>query len=223
MDTKGSTKAEPASRASKNAAVDEIRVKLNESDAAVLSEYRGLSVGELAQLRQSLRGANTEYKVFKNTLARLAVEAAGRPELLPLLSGPTAFAFVRGDAVEAAKAFRTFGAENPALVIKGGLLGDQFLTAADVNALAKVPPRVELLAMIAGAFQAPLTKTAGLLQAFTRNMAYGLKAYLDIRTAADGVPETETEPEIEASTETETESSTETEPEIEASTETETN
>ena len=192
MATKDATAlSEPASRASKSAAVKEIQVKLAESDAAVLTEYRGLTVSELAQLRQSLRGASTEYKVFKNTLARLAVEGAGRPELLPLLSGPTAFAFVRGDAVEAAKAFRAFGAENPALVIKGGLLGDRFLTPADVAALAKVPPRDDLLAMLAGAFQAPLTKTAGLLQAFTRNMAYGVKAYLDQRIAVEGAPEVE--------------------------------
>ena len=190
MATKDATAlSEPASRASKSAAVKEIQVKLAESDAAVLTEYRGLTVSELAQLRQSLRVASTEYKVFKNTLARLAVEGAGRPELIPLLSGPTAFAFVRGDAVEAAKAFRAFGAENPALVIKGGLLGDRFLTPADVAALAKVPPRDDLLAMLAGAFQAPLTKTAGLLQAFTRNMAYGVKAYLDQRIAVEGAPE----------------------------------
>lgn len=192
MATKDATAlSEPASRASKSAAVKEIQVKLAESDAAVLTEYRGLTVSELAQLRQSLRGASTEYKVFKNTLARLAVEGAGRPELIPLLNGPTAFAFVRGDAVEAAKAFRAFGAENPALVIKGGLLGDRFLTPADVAALAKVPPRDDLLAMLAGAFQAPLTKTAGLLQAFTRNMAYGVKAYLDQRIAVEGAPEVE--------------------------------
>ena len=189
MATKDATAlSEPASRASKSAAVKEIQVKLAESDAAVLTEYRGLTVSELAQLRQSLRGASTEYKVFKNTLARLAVEGVGRPELIPLLNGPTAFAFVR-DAVEAAKAFRAFGAENPALVIKGGLLGDRFLTPADVAALAKVPPRDDLLAMLAGAFQAPLTKTAGLLQAFTRNMAYGVKAYLDQRIAVEGAPE----------------------------------
>jgi len=197
MATKDATAlSEPASRASKSAAVKEIQVKLAESDAAVLTEYRGLTVSELAQLRQSLRGASTEYKVFKNTLARLAVEGAGRPELIPLLSGPTAFAFVRGDAVEAAKAFRAFGAENPALVIKGGLLGDRFLTPADVAALAKVPPRDDLLAMLAGAFQAPLTKTAGLLQAFTRNMAYGVKAYLDQRIAVEGAPEVEVETEV---------------------------
>ena len=106
-------------RPEKTAVVEEIRAKLTESDAAVLTEYRGLTVTELAELRGTLRPAGTEYKVFKNTLARRAVEAAGLNELLPMLSGPTAIAFVRGDAVVAAKALRDFGRANPALIIKG--------------------------------------------------------------------------------------------------------
>ena len=90
-------------RPEKTAVVDEIRTKLDESDAAVLTEYRGLTVTELAQLRGTLRPAGTEYKVFKNSLARLAVEAAGLPELVPMLEGPVAIAFVHGDAVVAAR------------------------------------------------------------------------------------------------------------------------
>jgi large subunit ribosomal protein L10 len=165
-------------RPEKTAAVDEIRTKLTESDAAVLTEYRGLTVTELADLRGALRPAGTEYKVFKNTLARLAVEAAGLTDLLPMLSGPTAIAFVRGDAVIAAKALKEFGKGNEALVIKGGLLGPRVLTPADVSALADVEPREVLLARLAGGFQAPLVKAAGLFQAFTRNFAYGLQAYV---------------------------------------------
>ena len=115
-------------KADKTAVVDEIRSKLDGADAAVLTEYRGLTVTELADLRGALRPAGAEYKVFKNTLARRAVEAAGLADLLPLLEGPTAFAFVNGDAVVAAKALKDFGRSNPALIVKGGLLGPKFLT-----------------------------------------------------------------------------------------------
>ena len=169
----------------KTAVVEEIRTKLDDADAAVLTEYRGLSVRALAELRGSLRPANAEYKVFKNRLARRAAEEAGLTDILPLLEGPVAIAFVHGDAVPAAKALRDFGRTNPELVVKGGLLGPRLLTAADLTALADIPPREQLLAMLAGGFQAPLTKAAGLFQAFTRNFAYGVKALIDQRGAAE--------------------------------------
>jgi large subunit ribosomal protein L10 len=175
-------------RPEKTAVVDEIRTKLSEADAAVLTEYRGLSVGALAQLRGSLRPANTEYKVFKITLARRAVEAAGLNDLLPMLEGPVAFAFVRGDAVLAAKALKDFGRAHPELVVKGGLLGPRLLTAGDIEILAEVPPRDVLLAQIAGTFQAPLTKAAGLFQAFTRNFAYGVAALIDQKSQSESAP-----------------------------------
>ena len=175
-------------RPEKTAVVDEIRTKLTESDAAVLTEYRGLTVTELAELRGTLRPAGTEYKVFKNTLARRAVEAAGLNELLPMLSGPTAIAFVRGDAVVAAKALRDFGKANPALVIKGGMLGPRVLTSGEVESLAEIEPRDVLLARLAGGFQAPLVKAAGLFQAFTRNFAYGIKAYVEARIEGGEAP-----------------------------------
>lgn len=175
-------------RPEKVAVVDEIRTKLRDSDAAILTEYRGLTVTELASLRSALRPADAEYKVFKNTLARRAADEAGLTELADLLTGPTAIAFVRGDAVTAAKAIREFGRGAPALVVKGGLLGTRLLTPADVEALASVEPREVLLARLAGGFQAPLVKAAGLFQAFTRNFAYGLKAYVDQRAAADPAP-----------------------------------
>ena len=172
-------------RPEKTAVVEEIRNKLDDADAAVLTEYRGLSVRALAELRGSLRPANTEYKVFKNRLARRAAEEAGLTDLLPLLGGPVAIAFVHGDAVPAAKALRDFGRTNPALVVKGGLLGPRAVTAAELTALADIPPRDQLLAMLAGGFQAPLTKAAGLFQAFTRNLAYGVKALIDQRAASE--------------------------------------
>ena len=170
-------------RPEKVAVVEEIRTKLDEADAAILTEYRGLTVSELAGLRGALRPAATEYKVFKNTLARRAADEAGLSSLTSLLEGPTAIAFVRGDAVAAAKAIREFSKAAPALVVKGGLLGGRVLTPADVDALADIEPREVLLARLAGGFQAPLTKAAGLFQAFTRNFAYGIKAYVDQRVA----------------------------------------
>lgn len=168
-------------RPEKVAVVDEIRTKLGEADAAILTEYRGLTVSELANLRGALRPAATEYKVFKNTLARRAADEAGLTDLSSLLQGPTAIAFVRGDAVAAAKAIREFAKVAPALVVKGGLLGGRVMTPGDIDALADIEPREVLLARIAGGFQAPLVKAAGLFQAFTRNFAYGLKAYVDQR------------------------------------------
>ncbi|MBM3659942.1 MAG: 50S ribosomal protein L10 [Actinobacteria bacterium] len=171
-------------RPEKVAVVDEIRAKLGEADAAILTEYRGLTVTELAQLRGALRPASTEYKVFKNTLARRAADEAGLADLSDLLEGPTAIAFVKGDAVAAAKAIREFGKAAPALVVKGGLLGTRILSPKDIEALADIEPREVLLARLAGGFQAPLVKAAGLFQAFTRNFAYGLKAYVDQRVEA---------------------------------------
>jgi large subunit ribosomal protein L10 len=197
-------------RPEKSAVVEEIRTKLAEADAAVLTEYRGLTVGDLAELRATLRPADAEYKVFKNTLARRGAEAAGLAELVPLLEGPVAIAFVRGDAVIAAKALRDFAKTNPALIVKGGLLGEHVLDASAMTALADVQPREVLLARLAGGFQAPLVKAAGLFQAFTRNFAYGIKALVDQRIeGGEALPEPAPEavPEVtapEAATDTET-------------------
>jgi len=171
-------------RPEKVAAVAEIRERLTESDAAVLTEYRGLKVSELADLRGALRPAGTEFKIYKNTLARRAAEEAGLTELVPLLEGPTAIAFVKGDAVLAAKALRDFGRGNQALVVKGGLLGDRILAPAEFTELADVPPRDVLLARLAGGFQAPLAKAASLFGALQRKTAYAFQALIDQRVAA---------------------------------------
>ncbi|MGH8973969.1 MAG: 50S ribosomal protein L10 [Acidimicrobiia bacterium] len=171
-------------RPEKVATVEEIKEKLSSARAAVLTEYRGLKVGDLADLRASLRAADAEYKIFKNTLARRAAEEAGLAELAALLEGPTAITFVRGDAVVVARALRDYARTNPTLVVKGGILGTRVIAAGDVVALADIQPREVLLARIAGGFQAPMVKAAGLFQAFTRNMAYGIKALIDQRVAA---------------------------------------
>jgi large subunit ribosomal protein L10 len=170
-------------RPEKVAVVEEIRTKLDESDAAVLTEYRGLTVHELAELRATLRPSGTQYKVFKNTLARRAIEGRGLEEITDLFVGPVAIAFVHGDAAAAAKTLRDFGRSHEALVMKGGLLGERVITPNDLEALAELPSREVLLTQIAGLFQQPLTRAAGLFQAFPRNLAYGVKALIDQRVA----------------------------------------
>ena len=173
-------------RPEKVAVVDEVRAKLEAADAAVLTEYRGLNVSATAELRRALRDAGGEYKVYKNTLVRFAARDLGL-EIDDLLTGPTAIAFVDGDPVTVAKALRDFAKANPALVIKGGLLGTQPLTSDDVKALAEVEPREVLLAKFAGLLAAPLQQFAGMLQALPRDFAYGLKALID-QGGAPGAP-----------------------------------
>jgi large subunit ribosomal protein L10 len=176
-------------RPEKVAVVDEVREHFNDSDAAILTEYRGLTVTEISNLRRALRPAGGEYKVYKNTLVRFAARDLGI-DLDAMLEGPTAIAFVKGDAVTVAKALKDFARTNPKLVVKGGLLGEKVLTPADTTALAELPSRDVLLARIAGGLAAPMQKFAGLLQALPRNMAYGLKALIDQK---GGAPEPSTD------------------------------
>ena len=170
-------------RSEKAAVVSEVREKLAASDAAIVTEYRGMTVAALAQLRRELRKSGAEYKVYKNTLARFAAREAGHEGLESMLVGPSAIVFVKGDAAAAAKALREQAKANPLLIVKGGVVGTSILSKKDLDVLADLPPREVLLAQFAGALQAPLVKTAGLLQALPRNMAYGLKALVDQKAA----------------------------------------
>jgi len=172
-------------RPDKVAVVDEVRERLSNTEAAVLTEYRGLDVPALAELRAALRAAGGDYKVYKNTLVRLAVSELDL-EIDDLLTGPTAIALVAdrpdgspGDAVSMAKALDSFAKEHEALVIKGGLLDSQRLSIEQVLALAKIAPREVLLAQLAGAMAAPIQQFAGLLNALPQNLAYALKALID--------------------------------------------
>jgi large subunit ribosomal protein L10 len=171
-------------RPEKVAVVDEVRERFIESDAVILTEYRGLKVKELATLRRSLTPAGGDYKVYKNTLVRFAARDAGLAGLDSLLEGPTAVAFVKGDAAAVAKTLRDFSRTQPLLVIKGGVLGNKVLNVAETTALADLPSREVLLARFAGALAAPLQQMAGLLQALPRNFAYGLKALVEQKVAA---------------------------------------
>ena len=170
-------------RPEKVAVVTEVRERLEGSSAVLLTEYRGLKVGELAELRRSLRTAGGDYKIYKNTLVRFAVRDLGLAGVEELRVGPTALAFVDGDAAAVAKALRDFGRTNPNLVLKGGVLGTKALSADEARSLADLPSREVLLARFAGLLAAPMQQFAGLLQALPRNMAYGLQALIDQKVA----------------------------------------
>jgi large subunit ribosomal protein L10 len=173
-------------RAEKVAVVDEVRERLDGSSGSVLTEYRGLTVKEMAELRTRLSEAGGDYKVFKNTLVRRAVSGSAHEPLESLLTGPTAIAFVRDDITAVAKALRDFSRANPNLVMKGGLLDGKLLDGRDLVALADLPSRDVLLAQLAGAIAAPLRQLAGLMEALPRNLAYGLSALADQRGSEGG-------------------------------------
>jgi large subunit ribosomal protein L10 len=170
-------------RADKAAAVAEITEEFRASNATVLTEYRGLTVGQLKQLRRSL-GEDTTYAVVKNTLTKIAAKDAGVVGFDDLLVGPTAIAFIKGDAVAAAKGIDTFAKENPMLVIKGGMMDGKILTADDIKKLAKLESREVLLSKIAGAANATLAKAAALFQAPLSQAARTIAA-LEAKVAAE--------------------------------------
>ena len=151
-------------RADKATTVADLTESFRASNATVLTEYRGLTVAQLKQLRRSL-GGTTSYAVTKNTLAKRAATEAGIDGLDSLFTGPTALAFVSGDVVEAAKGLRDFAKAHPHLIIKGGVFEGKPLSAAEVGKLADLESREVLLAKLAGAMKANLSKAAALFQA----------------------------------------------------------
>jgi large subunit ribosomal protein L10 len=173
-----------AQMAKKVEVVEEVKTRLRGATAQIVSEYRGLTVAELASLRNALAAVGGNYKIFKNTLVRRAIDGGEYQPLSEWLSGPTALTFVEGDVSAVAKALRDFSRANPHLVIKGGLADGSLLSSADLAALADLPPREVLLARLAGALAAPMQQLAGLLQALPRNLAYGMQALIEQREAA---------------------------------------
>jgi large subunit ribosomal protein L10 len=151
-------------RADKATAVAELTERFRSAGATVLTEYRGLTVAQLTQLRRAL-GRETSYAVAKNTLAKRAAVSAGIDGLDELFTGPTALTFVSGDVVEAAKGLRDFAKTNPRLVIKGGVFEGRAITGAEVTRLADLESREVLLAKLAGGMKANLSKAAALFQA----------------------------------------------------------
>ena len=169
-------------RPDKAAAVAEITEQFRESSAVVLTEYRGLSVAQLKQLRRSLAGT-ASYAVVKNTLTAIAAKEAGLDNLEDELSGPTAIAFVTGEPVDAAKALRDFAKANPHLVIKAGVLEGNKLSAEDVTKLAELESRDVLLGKAAGAFKAALFQAAYLFTAPATQAARTIEALREKQAA----------------------------------------
>ncbi|HHY07832.1 MAG: 50S ribosomal protein L10 [Lawsonella sp.] len=145
-------------------AVAAIKEQFEKSDAAIVTEYRGLSVPDMTELRRAL-GEGATYSVAKNTLVKRAAAEAGVEGLEDILVGPTAIAFIEGEPVEAAKAFRDFGKDHKELVIKGGFMDGQILSMDEIEKLADLESRETLLAMLAGAMKGGLAKAAGLFNA----------------------------------------------------------
>ena len=193
-------------KAEKVAIVAEVREKFQSSEAVVLTEYRGLNVTDLAVLRNAMRDAGGEYKVYKNSLVRFAAKELDL-EIEELLVGPTAIAFTGtrpdgkdGDPVSVAKALANFSKDNENLVIKGGMLDGKLLTTDEIVALSKIAPREELLAKLAGGMAAPMQQMAGLLKAVPQKFAFALSALIEAGGAAPDESSSE-EAEVEVSEE----------------------
>src|SRR5271166_891746 len=187
--TSADREGRPVARAEKVAAVAELTERFQSSAGAVLTEYRGLSVSQLGELRKSL-GTNATYSVVKNTITKIAAAEAGvTPELTSMLSGPSAIAFVQGDVVEAAKGLRDFARANPLLVIKGGVLDGKAISPSEIISLADLEPREVLLAKLAGAMKASLAGAAATFNALPVQMAQLAEALRAKRAAAgDAAP-----------------------------------
>src|ERR1700724_2793864 len=176
--------------AEKVAAVAELTERFKDSSGAVLTEYRGLTVAQLAELRRSL-GGHATFAVVQTTLTKIAVNEAGLgDELSSLLSGPSAIAFVDGDVVEAAKGLRDFSKANPFLVIKGGVLDGKAITPAEINKLADLESRGGLLARLAGSMKASMSGAAAGFVALPTQMAQLVEALRVKRAAEDGAGST---------------------------------
>jgi len=165
-------------RPEKVQAVADIKERLDGAQAVFLTEYAGLSVNHQQDLRRELKANEAEMKVVKMTLARLAADDLS-DELTELLFGPTSLTFANGDPSAAAKALKTFAKDHSVLVIKGGMLGSEFLSPERISALADLPARDVLLASIAGTFAAPMSQMAGLLAALPRNAATAFQQLLE--------------------------------------------
>ena len=184
--------------AEKVATVAELTERFQTSSGAVLANYRGLTVAQLAELRRSL-GEQATFAVVKNTLTKIAATEAGYAEQIgSLLTGPSAIAFVKGDVVEAAKGLRDFAKANPALEIKGGVIDGKAMTPNEIERLADLEPRDVLLAMLAGAMKASMSKAAATFAALPTQMARLAAALEEKRQAESGPAATEDSAQNEA-------------------------
>jgi large subunit ribosomal protein L10 len=187
-------------RPEKVQAVAEIKERIEGAQAVFLAEYAGLSVKDQQVLRRELRANGAEFKVVKMTLARIAVAELEIDSLDELLLGPTGLAFADGDPVNAAKVLKDFAKTHDVLVIKGGLLGTDFLSPESISKLADIEPREVLLAMLAGAMQAPMANLAGVMAALPRNTANAILQLLEKKQEAEPAAEPVEAPVEEATT-----------------------
>jgi large subunit ribosomal protein L10 len=165
------------SKEEKKRIIGELEEILNGCSAAVFTDYRGLSAGEITELRLKLRGANVSYRVVKNTMARLAAEAADKPYLAEFIEGPVAIAYSSGEVSEPAKVLLDYiSSSKLMLAIKGGFIGDKVLTKAEVSTLAKLPPRDVLVARVLAGMQSPITSLLSYLISPMRGFAAVLSA-----------------------------------------------
>ena len=175
-------------RPEKVQAVADIKESLEDAEAVFLTEYRGLTVKAVQELRANLRASGAEYKVVKMSLARLAAGDAGLSGLDEYLLGPTALAFANSDPVATAKALKDFSKSHEVFVLKGGVLAGDILGPEQVSRLAEIESREVLLAKIAGAAKAPLMQAAGLFASFNRSAASMFQQLLDKKESGDIAP-----------------------------------
>jgi large subunit ribosomal protein L10 len=159
-------------REAKTAAIEEIADRLGRSSIAIVTDYRGLSVSELQDLRRKLRVANVEYKIAKNTLTRFAAERLQKGAISEDLYGPSAIAFGYDDPAAAARVVQDFLRTSRVLKVKGGLLGDRRLSPEQVQGLAELPPKPRLQARLVGAIQSPMSSLVGTMNGLLSQIAY---------------------------------------------------
>lgn len=163
-------------RKEKEQAVQELTEKIKGKSGVVLTEYQGLTVAEIDELRAKLRPLNCEYRVIKNTLSKIALKEAGLEEFAKHFEGPTAIAIEKGDPVGPAKVLIDFSKEHEKLKLKAGILGNKMLSVTEIKALASLPSREALIAKLLGTLKAPMYNLVNVLQAMPRNMVYVLEA-----------------------------------------------
>ena len=171
-------------REEKAAVIDQIAEELGGSDAIIALDYRGITVAQADQLRATLRDADAAFRVVKNSLTERAAKQAGADELLPLLAGPTALTFVRGDAAAAAKAISDFARTTQLLAFKGGVMDGASLSPAEITAISRLPSREALYGQLVGLVANPITSLARTLNALIGGLAIGLSGVLEQRQAA---------------------------------------
>lgn len=157
----------------KEATVAEIRDLISNNDVAIMTQYIGINVAQVTELRKQLRGTETTFKVFKNTLSRLALRELGLEDAASMMEGPTAWAFCK-DPVAPAKVLKDFAKEVPVVAMRGGILNGVPVSTAQLDALAELPSRDQLIAQVVGTIAMPLRNTVGVLSALPRNLVNAL-------------------------------------------------